>query len=272
MTLHGRGLVCDYGPTRALDGVSVSASAASLLAVFGPNGAGKTTLLKVLSGERRPDSGSVLLDGKPVSGADPTWRARIGLVSHRTGLYETLTVAENLRFFAGLHGRQGGRAGRRKADADLAAALDRVGAGALADARVGALSRGQRQRVALARTLLHDPEVVFLDEPFTGLDPDGASLLEAALAELASADRIVVLAMHDVARGLRLADRFLVLRGGRKALEGKAAEHDAGEVAASFGAGGIGGGQGIGGAAGLGGAAGIGSVRRAEALESAGAA
>ena len=237
MTLEGRGLVCDYGPARALDGVSVSADATGPLAVFGPNGAGKTTLLKVLSGERKPDAGVVLLDGEPVSGSDPAWRARVGVVSHRTGLYAKLTVAENLRFFAGLHGRA---TGRRKADAALKAALGRVGAGALADARVGALSRGERQRVAVARTFLHDPEAVFLDEPFTGLDLGGAALLEAALGELAAAGRIVVLATHDMARGLRLADRFLVLREGRKALEGAAASHEARDLAAALDGGSVG--------------------------------
>ena len=232
--------MCDYGATRALDGVSASAQAGAILAVFGPNGAGKTTLLKALSGERKPERGQVLFGGGPVSGGDPTWRARVGLVSHRTGLYDMLTVAENLRFFAGLHGTAGARRRRRAVDAGLATALDRVGAASLADVRVGDLSRGQRQRVALARTLLHDPEVLFLDEPFTGLDPYGASLLETALASLATDQRIVVLATHDVARGLRLADRLLVLRRGRVVLESAADEHRAHEVTAAFSAGGDG--------------------------------
>ncbi len=248
MTLEGRGLVCDYGATRALDGVSASAQAGAILAVFGPNGAGKTTLLKALSGERKPERGQVLFGGGPVSGGDPAWRARVGLVSHRTGLYDMLTVAENLRFFARLHGTAGlhgftglhGLTGRRAVDAGLATSLDRVGAASLADIRVSDLSRGQRQRVALARTLIHDPEVLFLDEPFTGLDPHGASLLETALAALATDQRIVVLATHDVARGLRLADRLLVLRRGRVVLESAADERRAPEVTAAFSAGGDG--------------------------------
>lgn len=238
--------MCDYGATRALDGVSASAQAGAILAVFGPNGAGKTTLLKALSGERKPERGQVLFGGGPVSGSDPTWRARVGLVSHRTGLYDMLTVAENLRFFArlrglaGLHGTAGARRRRRAVDAGLATALDRVGAASLADIRVSDLSRGQRQRVALARTLVHDPEVLFLDEPFTGLDPHGASLLETALAALATDQRIVVLATHDVARGLRLADRLLVLRRGQVVLESAANECRAREVTAAFSAGGDG--------------------------------
>ena len=226
MTLEGRGLVSSYGPTRALAGVDVHAVSHEILAVVGPNGAGKTTLLKALSGERRPDGGRVLLDGVAVSGSDPEWRARVGLVSHRTGLYRKLSVIENLRFFAALHGVSGGRAA-------LVGALEAVGAAELADKRADTLSRGQCQRVALARSLLHDPEVFFLDEPFTGLDPAGAGALEAALLARKAAGRIVVLVTHDLRRGLKLADRVVVLRGGRKVYDGEA-EGGAGELLRFF--------------------------------------
>lgn len=232
MTLEGRGLVCDYGATRALDGVDVSARGGETLAVFGPNGAGKTTLLKVLGGERTPDRGRVLFGGTPVSGAGYEWRAQNGLVSHRTGLYPRLTVLENLRFFAGLRGLASDR------DA-LASALSRVGAEDTGDMQVRMLSRGQRQRAALARLLLHDPRAVFLDEPFTGLDPAGVASLEAVLRDLARRGRIVVLTTHDVARGLALAERFVVLRGGRVAQAGAADPGRAGQVAAAFGGGAV---------------------------------
>ena len=228
MTLEGRGLVCDYGPTRALDGVDVAARGGETVAVFGPNGAGKTTLLKVLGGERTPDRGSVLFEGAPVPGAGHEWRAQSGLISHRTGLYPRLTVEENLRFFAGLRGLAPDR------DA-LAGALARAGVAETAGVQVRLLSRGQRQRAALARLLLHDPRAVFLDEPFTGLDPAGVAALEAALRDFASRGRVVVLTTHDVARGLALADRFVVLRGGRVALAGVADPERAGQVVASFG-------------------------------------
>ncbi len=230
MTLEGRGIVCNYAAVRALAGVDVHAAGREILAIVGPNGAGKTTLLKVLSGERRPDDGEVVLDGHRVSGADAAWRARIGLVSHRTGLYEKLTVTENLRFFAALHGLAGN--GRT-----LSATLDAVGAAGLAARRIEALSRGQRQRVALARSLLHDPEVLFLDEPFTGLDPEGAAGLERALTARRSDGAVVVLVTHDLRRGLRLADRVVVLRRGRKVFDGEAAEEGAGEILDRFTAG-----------------------------------
>ena len=231
MKLAARGLVCDYGPTRALDGVDVDADSGSILAIFGPNGAGKTTLLRALSGERRPDRGEVLLDGAAVLGSDPAWRSRVGLVSHRTGLYRKLTVGENLDFFAALHGlsRDPERAVR---------ALSEVGAPGLADMPVEDLSRGQRQRVALARSLVPDPDVLFLDEPFTGLDPAGAATLAAMLVARRAAGTIVLLVTHDLRRGLELADRTVMLRRGRKVLDAKAADCEAQDLLPFFTAGG----------------------------------
>ena len=217
MRLAAHDLVCSYGPTRALDGVDVEVGDDTILVVVGPNGAGKTTLLRALSGERRPDGGRVLVDGREVRGSDPAWRGRVGLVSHRTGLYLKLTVMENLLFFAALHGLA--EAGRVAGEA-----LEAVGAAGLARIRVDALSRGLRQRVALARALLHDPDILFLDEPFAGLDPTGAAALEAMLRERRSPSRMVVLVTHDLQRGLALADRVVVLRRGRKVLDADRAE------------------------------------------------
>jgi len=230
LIVEARALVCNYGPTRALDGVTVVAKPGQALAVFGPNGAGKSTLLRVLSGERKPDGGELLADGRPVARTRPEWRARVGLVSHRTGLYDGLTVLENLRFFARLYGC-------RERRTRLLCALERVGGAELAPVRASNLSRGQRQRVALARSLLHDPELVLLDEPFTGLDARGAGLLDATLAQLRAQERTIVLVTHDVSRGLKLADRFLVLCAGRKVLAGSAQEHRPDQVVAAFGIG-----------------------------------
>lgn len=215
--LAAHDLVCSYGPTRALDGVDVEVGDDTILVVFGPNGAGKTTLLRALSGERRPDGGRVLVDGEAVRGSDAAWRGRIGLVSHRTGLYLKLTVMENLLFFAALHGLSGGGRAAR-------GALEAVGAAGLARTRVEALSRGLRQRIALARALLHDPDILFLDEPFTGLDPSAAAALETMLLERRSPRRTIVLVTHDLQRGLALADRVVVLRRGRKVLDADRSE------------------------------------------------
>ena len=215
MTLEGRRLVCSYGPTRALDGVDIVAGGGQIVAVVGPNGAGKTTLLRALSGERTPDHGEVLLNGSPVSGADPGWRGRVGLVSHRTGLYRKLTVAENLNFFAALHAVPGARNA-------VAQALETIGAATLAGTRVEALSRGQAQRVALARSLLHDPDILFLDEPFTGLDPAAAAALETTLRARRAAGGVIILVTHDLTRALDLADRVVALRRGHKVHDGEA--------------------------------------------------
>ncbi len=210
MILEGRGLACAYGPTRALDGVSFAAGD-GVLAVFGPNGAGKSTLLRVLAGERRPDAGEVLLDGVALSADRFAWRARIGVAGHRSGLYAKLTVAQNLLFFASLHGRT--------TPGEVRAALAAVEAERLANRQAGALSRGERQRAALARALMRDPELLLLDEPFTGLDASSSSVLETALRDRGRRGRIVVLVTHDIARGAALADRVVVLRRGRKALD-----------------------------------------------------
>lgn len=231
MTLEGQRLVCSYGPTRALDGVSIVAGDGEIVAVVGPNGAGKTTLLRALSGERRPDRGHVLLDGSPVSGADPGWRGRVGLVSHRAGLYRKLTVAENLTFFASLHAVPNAR------DA-VARALRTIGAATLAGTRVEALSRGQCQRVALARSLLHDPDILFLDEPFTGLDPSAAASLESTLRTRRAAGGIIVLVTHDLRRCLGLADRVVVLRRGHKVHDAAAASTRTADLLGFFTAGG----------------------------------
>ena len=227
MTLAGRGLVCSYGPTRALEGVDILAGSGEIVALVGPNGAGKTTLLRALSGERRPDRGKVLLDGSPVSGADAGWRGRVGLVSHRTGLYRKLTVAENLKFFASLHAIPTPRNA-------VAQALDTIGVATLANTRIEALSRGQCQRVALARTLLHDPDILFLDEPFTGLDPAAATALESTLRTRRTAGGIIVLVTHDLRRCLGLADRVVVLRRGHKVHDGETGAADAADLLRFF--------------------------------------
>lgn len=208
MKLRAEGLVCTYGPTRALDGVDATVGIGEVLVVLGPNGAGKSTLLRALSGERAPEEGGVFFDGAPVSGTDATWRQRIGLVSHRTGLYRHLTVRENLTFFGKLHGVS-------SLDAAIVRSLEALGAMGLAEKLASKLSRGQGQRVALARALLHEPNVLFLDEPFTGLDHQGGKALQELLVGGLRAERAVVLVTHDLERGLACADRVLVLGNGQ---------------------------------------------------------
>lgn len=197
-----------YGVYPALRGVDFEISSGDFLTVFGPNGAGKTTLLRLLAGALRPTRGEIRVGGAPLDYDDPAWRSRIGVLSHQTFLYGQLTAAENLRFHGRLHGlpELDGRIERR---------LHEVGLHGRRDDRVRGFSRGMQQRLALARTLLHDPEVVLLDEPYTGLDPHAARMLRGVLEQLKDGKRTVVLVTHNLPEGLELADRVVVQVAGR---------------------------------------------------------
>jgi heme exporter protein A len=198
------GLTRRYGDRVALDRVSFSVREGSTLAVFGPNGAGKTTLLKVLSTLLRPHEGSVNVLG--CSLPDEAWKLRgqIGYLGHEPTLYRSLTARENLRFAARLHG-----VGDERVD-DLLAA---VGLSRRGDDRVEEFTRGMKQRVAAARSVLHSPRLLLLDEPWSAVDPHAVGLLEPLIGRASGATRILV--THDVARGRAEADQVLAIRGGR---------------------------------------------------------
>jgi ABC-type multidrug transport system ATPase subunit len=186
----------------ALDDVSFSLTAGQTLAIFGPNGAGKTTLLKVLAGLIRPQAGSARVAGG---------RRAIGWISHQSHLYEHLTVRENLLFWASLYGVPAARRGPR-----ALAVLGRLGMADRADQPVWSLSRGLAQRAAIAKVLMHDPAVLLLDEPFTGLDLAAAAELRRLLDELRQGgDRVLVLATHNVDEGVELATDIAFQRRGR---------------------------------------------------------
>jgi heme exporter protein A len=197
-----------FGHVRALRGISFTLDAGSVLAVFGPNGAGKTTLLRILAGLLRPDGGAVRIHGQPLVRGDAVQRRRLGLISHASLCYDGLTAAENLEFFAKLYGLPdpGGVA---------RTALAGVGLEARADALTWTMSRGMLQRLAIARALLHDPEVVLLDEPFTGLDQRAAAALRDQLVRLRTERRTVVLVTHNLEEGLDLATHVAIQVGGR---------------------------------------------------------
>jgi heme exporter protein A len=206
--VDARGLERWFGPLPAVRGIDVVLAPGEMLTVFGPNGAGKSTLLRMLCGSLRPSSGSVRIAGTTVGGADGGWKRKVGLLSHQTFLYPGLTATENLEFFARLYALD---RPREAAEAGIVRAglWDRRGD------RVRTLSRGMQQRLALARTLLHEPEVVFLDEPYTGLDPHAASILRGVLERLRDGRRSVMLVTHNLSQGLELSDRVVVQVGGR---------------------------------------------------------
>jgi heme exporter protein A len=184
-----------FGSVRALDDVSFNVRPGQTLAVFGPNGAGKTTLLKVLAGLIQPQRGRAHVEGG---------RRAIGWIGHQPQLYSQLTVCENLRFWAGLYDVA--------PPADL---LPRLGLQEHADRPVRALSRGLVQRVAIARALVHDPTVLLLDEPFTGLDRTAAETFGRVLGQHAAAGRATVLVTHNVEEGTGLATDIAFMRAGR---------------------------------------------------------
>jgi heme exporter protein A len=204
--IEARGLTLAYGATRALAAIDLRVGWGERLAVFGPNGAGKTTLLRALGGLARPTDGALRVGGH--SAGSVAARRLVGVVAHQTYLYEELTARENLRFYARLYGVDG-------VDARVDAVLEQVGLYQRRDARVGALSRGMQQRLALARAVLHDPPIQLLDEPDTGLDLASFQILEAFLLGGGGRERTVVLASHDLELGLRLAHRVALLVAGR---------------------------------------------------------
>jgi len=201
-------LVRTFGGCRAVDGVSFQLDRGLLLAIFGPNGAGKSTLLRMLAGVLRPTSGQIRVAGEAARVPDREWRRRVGVVSHESFLHGHLTAEENLLFYGRLFGLP--HLKERVGEHVEAMGL-REGAGV----PVADLSRGFQQRVALARALLHDPEVVLLDEPYTGLDAHAAGLLREQLGALKDGQRTVVLVTHNLRQGLELADRVAIQVRGR---------------------------------------------------------
>ena len=206
--LEAVGLVRDFGGLRAVDGVSFQLQPGELLTVFGPNGAGKTTLLRMLGGVMRPTSGHVRVAGEPADTKGRDWRHRVGVVSHQSLLYGPLTITENLLFYGRLFGLT-------DLKTRIPERLASLGLSDRARTPVRELSRGLKQRVALARALLHDPEVLLLDEPYTGLDPHASTLLREQLASLKDGRRTVVLVTHNLIQGLELADRVAIQVHGR---------------------------------------------------------
>ena len=206
------GLRRDFGERTALDGVSFELALGELLVVLGPNGAGKTTLLRILATLLRPGGGEVRVLGAKLPGEAWKARGRIGFLGHEPLLYRDLSGRENLRFHARLHGL-GGPGGEARIDALLTA----VGMERRADQRVAELSAGMRQRLAVCRCVLHEPELLLLDEPDSHLDAEGRELARSLIGPGEGHTRVLV--THDPERALPDADQVLRLgAGGRVAV------------------------------------------------------
>lgn len=204
-----------YGLRPVLRDVSLAVAAGQIVAVLGPNGAGKTTLLRILATLTKPAQGNITIAGYDAVRDAHEVRRVVGYVGHAPLLYDELTARENLLFFARMYGLPNGEA---RADA----LLKLVGMRSRANDRVGTFSRGQAQRVALARGILHDPQVLLLDEPDTGLDEDAITLLHDLIDERRAAGTTTLMTTHTLERGLAWSDEVVVLAGGRVAFAGAA--------------------------------------------------
>jgi heme exporter protein A len=198
----------NFGRRRALARVSFACDAGEIVGLLGPNGAGKSTLLGILATLVAPSSGEVRYGERTAREAGAALRGRIGLLAHDLHLYPELTAGENLEFFGRLYGVPDARA-------RVAGWLERAGLGERRDDAVSGFSRGMRQRLALERALLHDPRLVLLDEPFTGLDDAATFTLVERLRGLKAQGCIVLVATHDLETVEGLLDRVAVLREGR---------------------------------------------------------
>ncbi|WP_053084705.1 ABC transporter ATP-binding protein [Streptomyces viridochromogenes] len=205
---------------RAVDDVSLTVGAGELVSVLGPNGAGKTTTVRMLTGLLMPTSGTVLVDGHDVVRDRRRAALACGFsLGGDTGLYPRLTAQQNLTFFGMMYGLRGkalrNRAGELLAAVDLQHRADDV---------VGSFSRGMKQRLHLARSLLHDPAVLILDEPSAGLDPQSAAAMRALVARLSGEGRSILLTTHDMREAEELSDRIVLMKDGRIQTESTASE------------------------------------------------
>jgi heme exporter protein A len=202
-----RRLVKTFGLKPVLRGVDFRAEPGEFVALLGPNGAGKTTMLRILASLSRPTLGEVRVAGYALPGQAPEVRRLLGVVSHQPLLYGDLTAEENLRFYARIYGLSDVK---RRVDQTL----NMVGLEARRRDLVRQFSRGMQQRLAIGRALLHDPQVMLLDEPYTGLDQDASAMLDGLLRQVADGGRTVVMTSHDLPRAADLATRIDVLSRG----------------------------------------------------------
>jgi heme exporter protein A len=200
-------LVKRFGLKTVLRGVDFEVQPGEFVALLGPNGAGKTTFLRILSSLSRPSLGEVHVANYRLPNQAAAVRARLGVVSHLPLLYGELTAEENLRFYGRMYNVNG-------LDARITEVLEMVGLASRRSDLVRTFSRGMQQRLAIGRAVIHDPDVMLFDEPYTGLDQDASSMLDEVLRSVAAKGRTVVMTSHDLARAEELATRFDILSRG----------------------------------------------------------
>ena len=195
-----------YGRTPVLRGLSLEVPWGETLSVVGPNGAGKTTLIRVLAGLTKPDKGSVEIAGLPLDRMGRLARRVVGVVTHEPLLYDGMTVRENLRFAGRMFSLD-------RLDGRVESAADRLGVRSRLDEKVGTLSHGLRKRVSIARALLHEPSILLMDEPETGLDRQALGLLESVVGEVTATGGAVVMTTHSLAPAVGSGRRLTIVAG-----------------------------------------------------------
>jgi heme exporter protein A len=211
MTLNSvevRDLVKSFGSKMALEGIDLDVAEGEFLTLVGPNGAGKTTLIRILATLTRPTNGSVRVAGCDLTKQGADVRRHIGLSSHQTLLYGDLSAEENLRFYGRMYEVP-------DLEDSITALLQRIDLDHRRHDLVRTFSRGMQQRLSLARALLHDPAILLLDEPYTGLDQRAMEVLREVLVALVGRARTVLMTTHNLERGLELCDRAAILANGR---------------------------------------------------------
>jgi ABC-2 type transport system ATP-binding protein len=217
--LEVKGLRRDYGPLRAVDDVSFELEVGTILGFIGPNGAGKSTTMRILATLDTPTAGHVSLDGHSLVDVPDKVRPLIGYMPDRYGTYDDVTVLEFLDFFARAYGLQGAARTKR-----VESVMEFTGLRPLADKLTSALSKGMKQRVALGRTLLHDPKLLILDEPADGLDPRARIELRELLRALADQGKAVLISSHILTELAEICDTCAIIEQGRLLATGKVAD------------------------------------------------
>jgi heme exporter protein A len=227
--IEAHALTKAFGLTFALRTLDLSVTRGEFVVLLGHNGSGKSTLLRLLMGLSRPTTGTLTIGGWEIPREADAMRSQVGVVSHKPLLYDTLTAHDNLRFFASMYNIP-----RATADARIKELLARVGLARRADDLVRTYSRGIQQRLSIVRALLHNPDILLMDEPHTGLDRDGSALLDTLLQEAHATQRTILMATHELERAAALATRIVILARGALVYDAPAAGFDGERLAVQY--------------------------------------
>lgn len=217
--IETQALVKAYDLLVVLRQLDLSVERGEFVALLGPNGSGKSTLLRLLAGLTRPTGGTIRVGGWELPNEAAAVRAQVGMVSHKSLLYDNLTALENLQFFGRLYNLD-------DLDDRISAMLEQVGLSKRRYDLVRTFSRGMVQRLTIARALLHNPDILLLDEPYTGLDQDASAILDTLLAQSYTQGRTIVMTTHQIERAARITSRVIILSRGRIGYDAPAAAAD----------------------------------------------